>query len=582
MFAILAVCSMLLFRPDTLTAQSVADTTLPDLAPREVEILGNLDIVFPSLRRQPLTGFNPPPRIFQVPRGRQPYAGEYKQASAEIPGTSLAQPATPPATISVGQNPRQGEVFRGVGSYLSREIRAVGAFDASDQLRLAIDLGHGGYDNFNPFSSSELSEIEAPYKTFDGSVGIEYGLGASTIGADVSGFSSAYTLYGLQPDSLMGARPDRDGSGFEFGGVFRGGSASSTPFTIEAGIGSNRYRTDFGPENVEQIESKESILDLAGETEVEISERRLSIDARLANRSVELSGAEPADGSTSVSGYHVGGDLVLELSRSSRLKLGLQFHGYSSSEGHVPEGVDQSKFYVAPRVEYRNQLARGFELYVQNRPVVRQTTQHDLYELNPFVVDGPLVLPELSVINSEAGLVYYAGPVRVSGRAGFGIYENYLVFDADTTALPDYAGNLFEASYGSVDMFSVGVDLGLAFPGSFSMATTADWRGATLDPDQDVPYLPSFELGLIGTYTFAADRAILQFDGRYVGTRKVDRVSDEELNGYLDLSALASYYVTPRIGVYVRANSITGDRFERWAGYPAADWIVLGGVRLSW
>jgi hypothetical protein len=48
------------------------------------------------------------------------------------------------------------------------------------------------------------------------------------------------------------------------------------------------------------------------------------------------------------------------------------------------------------------------------------------------------------------------------------------------------------------------------------------------------------------------------------------------------LSALASYYVTPRIGIYVRAKSITGNQFERWAGYPAADWIVMGGVRLRW
>ncbi|MDA0379276.1 MAG: hypothetical protein O2899_07270, partial [Bacteroidetes bacterium] len=37
------------------------DAELPDLAPREVEITGDLTISFPTLRRQPIVGFNPPP-----------------------------------------------------------------------------------------------------------------------------------------------------------------------------------------------------------------------------------------------------------------------------------------------------------------------------------------------------------------------------------------------------------------------------------------------------------------------------------------------------------------------------------------
>ena len=44
-----------------LPAQARQD--LPDLAPREVEITGDLTIAFPTLRRQPIVGFNPPPRV---------------------------------------------------------------------------------------------------------------------------------------------------------------------------------------------------------------------------------------------------------------------------------------------------------------------------------------------------------------------------------------------------------------------------------------------------------------------------------------------------------------------------------------
>ncbi|MFV1981194.1 MAG: TonB-dependent receptor, partial [Rhodothermia bacterium] len=560
-----------------LHAQSRADTLLPDLAPREVEILGDLEIAFPSLRRQPLTGFNPPPRIFQVPRGRRPYAGEYKQESASLPGSSLIRPATPPATISVGQNPQQGEFIVGVGSYLSREIRGVAAFDLSKAVRANIDLLHDGYDTFKPFSDSANADVEAPFRNFDGTAGIEYNLGASTLGIDLSGFSRKYNMYGLQPDTSTSNRPDRDGQGFELAGIYEGGSTTALPFVIEASLGSDRYKTTTAGDLVE-IESKESLFDVAGETRVKISSRDVRLDGAIGRRSLD----DGIDPSTNVMGYDLGGDLVLNIGAKSTLRLGAQVQGYSSSKGHVGDSLESSKLYIAPRIEYRNPIAPGLEIYAANTPVARHTSQRGIYQINPFVGDGPLVLPELSAINLEAGIVYYTGPLRLSARGGYAMYENYLFFDPDSSRLGAFSGIIYDAQYGNVDTYLFGGDVSLAFPGSFSLGVTADWKGATLDTDQEVPYFPNFESGIRATYTFAEDRAIVQADGKYIGTRFTDRGGTNELSGYLDLSALASYYVTPRIGIYVRAKSITGERFERWVGYPAANWIVMGGVRLRW
>ena len=579
-----ATIMLFLMASTELYAQSRADTTLPDLAPREVEIIGDLEITFPSLRRQPLTGFNPPPRIFQVPRGRRPYAGEYKQMSESLPGSSLIRPATPPATISVGQNPQNGEVLLGVGSYLSREIRGVAAFDLSDDIRANIDILHNGYDSFKPFSDSARADVEAPFRNFNGTAGIEYNLGASTFGVALSGFSKKYTMYGLQPDTETVDRPDRDGQGFVLAGTYHGGSTTALPFVIEGSVGSDRYKTTLVGG---QIESKESLFDISGETWLKISDRKVRLDGSVGRRSLDggassCSFTDCVDRSTNVMGYNFGGDLVLNIGAKSTLRLGAQVQGYSSSEGHVADSLASSKLYVAPRIEYRNSLAPGLELYALNTPVVRQTSQRAIYEINPFVADGPVVLPELSVINLELGVVYYIGPLRVSARGGYASYENFMFFEPDSSGLGGLTGNVFSTEYGNVKTHLFGGDVSLAFSGSFSLAVTVDWKGATLDPDHDVPYFPNFESGIRATYTFADDRAILQADGKYIGARSADRLATGELAGYLDMSALASYYVTPRIGIYVRAKSITGDRFERWAGYPAADWIVVGGVRLRW
>ena len=59
------------------------DPALPNLAPQVVEITGDLSISFPSLSRQPLAGFNPPPRVPDIPASRIPYIDDYKQENAD-------------------------------------------------------------------------------------------------------------------------------------------------------------------------------------------------------------------------------------------------------------------------------------------------------------------------------------------------------------------------------------------------------------------------------------------------------------------------------------------------------------------
>ncbi len=66
-------------------SQARQDAALPDLAPRQVEITGDLTIAFPALRRQPIIGFNPPPRVPDISSSRLPFTEAYAQRSADLP-----------------------------------------------------------------------------------------------------------------------------------------------------------------------------------------------------------------------------------------------------------------------------------------------------------------------------------------------------------------------------------------------------------------------------------------------------------------------------------------------------------------
>ena len=107
---------------ETLAQADTTRTVLPDIAPREFEIRGPLEISFPSLRRQPLVGFNPPPRVPNISEGRRPYVETFREASSMLSSSTLDRPQPPSALQAV--DPAQGEVEVYAGRYYSRGARA--------------------------------------------------------------------------------------------------------------------------------------------------------------------------------------------------------------------------------------------------------------------------------------------------------------------------------------------------------------------------------------------------------------------------------------------------------------------------
>ena len=566
-------------------AQADQDTLLPDLAPREMEILGNLEITFPQLRRQPLSGFNPPPRIYEVPRGWRPWTGDYKQPSADLPGTSLIQPVSPPATISVGQHPHKGELSLGIGRYLSREVRAQAAFDLGPNVVMYGSAFHEGLDKFEPFD--DTLGTEAPEQNYDGVAGLTYRSGATSAGVEVSGFFRELDLYGARADTAPFASPERDGQGFGGKVWVATGETSKLPVLLSAEYRANTFETSLtGAEFAPSVDG--SLLAVAGETKFGMGGRSLQLDGQVSITGQEgifapLDSMLMVDSKNDVTTYRTGGELRIETGKRSVLRVGAQMHGYSVSQSFSAVGLqtfDESKLYVAPRISFVNMIASGTEIYVKNTPIVLVSDQSEMFRFNPFLVDGALALPELSVVNVEGGIVFYKGPVRVAARSGITTYESLRYFAGSDS--PFFGPGFFDVHYGNADVLFAGGDIGVTFPGQFSATISGQWQSAKLDNDLDVPYYPKFDGGLRASYVFADDRALLQVDGKFVGERNVDAIASRQLSGYVDMAFLGSYYFENGVGIFGRVHTMTGDTFERWDGYPVADWVTLGGIRLRW
>ena len=77
----------------SLSAQSLTQAQgsdlLPDINPQDIEIKGDYRIKFPGLQRQPILGFEPKPRVFQLDPYRMPFLETNDQVVASIPLTPL-------------------------------------------------------------------------------------------------------------------------------------------------------------------------------------------------------------------------------------------------------------------------------------------------------------------------------------------------------------------------------------------------------------------------------------------------------------------------------------------------------------
>ena len=126
-----------------------ADTSraLPDIAPQEVEIRGQLDVAFPSLERQPLVGFNPPPSTYQVPESHVPYMESYKQKAADLPASPLQQPELPAADRA--SLDRTGFLEAALGRHFDRRGRLHLRVPVGSGRHLFTDLDYAGSEDYD-------------------------------------------------------------------------------------------------------------------------------------------------------------------------------------------------------------------------------------------------------------------------------------------------------------------------------------------------------------------------------------------------------------------------------------------------
>jgi hypothetical protein len=562
--------------------------SLPDIAPREIEIQGTLEIALPSLQRQPLSGFNPPPRIPDVPANRMPYVGSYTPDREDLP-LQMPEPPGLQAQLDRPAPPLNGELRAGGGRYFSRYAAGQLWLPLSAHELVTIDGDYRGSVGFAPFENRPDVD-ETPYDTFTGRVGLQSRRESFSLNTDLEGFFDTYTLYGAQVNTLNPQRPSivpqPDRSGRHLQGTFDVQTHGSVALGARASVSGTEYETTlFSGTPNDDTQRTERRVHLGGDVTVPIGSSQGRLDAMVETAGLGADGGFGND----VTAFDGGLSALLITRPGLRLHVGGRFLSTSVAPDARPDFLERrSARFFAPSFKLDWTASSTMSLFLQNQPSVQTHPLVDLFGENPYLIGAVGVQPSLRTTDAEGGLRLFAGPLQLVARGGYryAVARPYMTAAARPgTASPDdlYAAGTFVTQYASSRIIHAAADLSLQRMGGIEISVGGAFRnGQLVEREVPIPYFAPVTGHAVVSYAFAEQRGLIQLTGRVESARYVDRSETERIDPFADVDLEASFDVTPSLGLIFEMKNMTSGSLEHWEQYPQPPLIITSGLRVRW
>lgn len=535
---------------------------LPEIAPREFEIRGELQIAFPAFERQPLSGFASPPSRPSVPATQRPYAEPYKQTLDALP-ERLPTPERVSAPVQSTPAPITGFLEAGSGRYFSRFAAGHFSVPLSPHEQVSVRANYDGSEGFAPFDDTS---VETPSDALDGRVRLDSRRAPVHLSVEADGLIDDYTLYGVAQGPGGASVPDRT----FYSGTVSGQLETIDTLPAELGVhyGAHQYNTT------------------ASDASTTFRERRVGVDGRLELPINDLDGIVDGAFSRSVLGGDVPGGTETDLDagasvqavRQSDLRVRAGARLLWTEGPAFPtqtQSPTASATFVLPSARVEWDAAPWATVFVQNTPQLDGTSLRSYHTENPYTTDAPPARPTVYTTDAEAGLDLTQGWVRLQAEAGYRYAPSYRFYRPQS--------GRFGVDYESARIVHGGGRLALQGVNNVQAALGLTVRNGTLPgPDADIPYFASVRAHTMVSVAFADGDGYLQATGTLDGPRPTDETGTDELGSYIAVDVEGSYSITSTIDLLLRAENLSPDSPERWLGYPRPPAQITGGFRIRW
>ncbi len=252
-----------------------------------------------------------------------------------------------------------------------------------------------------------------------------------------------------------------------------------------------------------------------------------------------------------------------------------------------------NKFYIYPNITASYRLVDEILIaYGGIEGGLIQNSYYDFANENPFVSPTLFIAPTDQQYNASVGLkgkLSNSMSYNISGR--YFADRNKAMFMSNSVlggATEDYQyGNSYGIVYDDVNTLSFAGELNVDINRNFNLGIKAEYFNYSTDTQSEAWNLPDIKGSLFLDYQiddnwfagaglfFVGERKDLFYEeGTLVPTSPVTVT----LDSYFDANAHVGYRVTDRLSVFVKANNIANNDYQRWMNFPVQGIQVLGGA----
>jgi len=538
--------------------QNAADNSLlPEINPQDIEIRSEFQARFPGLRRQPILGFNPRPRVFQIDPNRMPFMESRDDAVADISVTQLGRPEPPMRTL-LSSPDRQNAYFRaGFGSYLTPEVNGYGFYEINDRNALSANV------NFNA-SDGHLENQDSDFRFFDVSTKyVQQTADKWRLIVDAGALADKHHLFNVE--GIQGT-PEKENLGASGKITIRQTQNSFRGF--EGHIGGSIFETTVSSHG------KLSEKTYFGGVKTYWPGKRMyevfDISASIAGGAYE--DFAPSDN-------WVLGDLGITYERLFNFTTRIRA---TAGGAYISDSFSET-FYVAPELEIKHHLSDRLSITgaAFAKPEMKTVQQHHQY--NRMLNTRTNLRHSYNIgFSSEANYQLFEGN-RIFSGVSYAHVKDYSYYQREADFIISSGSQslaFYNTNYGDANIFEfyAGASQQLV-PEKFWADAKVYIRSPKLTSGGTVPY--EEKLGMEAAVSFKPIRN-LKLNGwaEYIGSRPSPE-TNSDLNAFLLLNAGTEYQINETFGIYAKLLNILDSDYEIWDGYEERPLQILGGITIK-
>lgn len=543
--------------PSVAQQQDTENSLLPEIDPQDIEIRSQFKARFPGIRRQPILGFDPTPRVYQVDPNRQPFMETQEQVVANLPVSELSRP-NPPAYHPLRYSENIQAYSRlGYGSYSSPEATFWGVHRLSNNSYVGGDLDFSSSDGHldaQP-SSFRFFNANAEYAAkLDPDTRLQFNAGAQ---------SDFHYLYEL--DNLL---PVEQELGKNYLGFHLGGQLSRFQNTV------NGWNVDAGLRYFDVDLEDDSFAGDVNETVY-----RGSFAKRWAGSNVSETFTVKGGVRSGVYGTGDNQEGWTTLQGGVQYQRLFNYITKVTGEASVYYTADfiEDKVYFAPSLEVEHTFTEGLKITgkAEGKPYLKTVRQH--HEYNRFIAANNILRHSYEISASgEASLEYFRGST-INGGVSYSNTKNLPYYSQST---PTPGNSFYRINYENATNFKIYAGLThQLLPERFWVNGRIYAQNPKLDGGDRVPFRETWGINS-SVHISPIKRITVEGWLDYVGKRETG-ITGQELDGIILLGAQLDLEITDRFGAYFRGVNLLDDNYQVWEGYNERPLQIYGGVTVK-